>query len=783
MGHNLSGGQKSRISLARALYRKHAAIVMIDCTLGSLDAKVSKKVMERAVFDLCRDKLVIFVTHDLDHAAQMDKVVYLSGDQAPAQILSAPQFQEHIDQLRGKLGRSVAAEKGEENEDEAAKAGSAEEEEEAPDAPAEVQQVIKEEANEVGHVTWTDVKDYFSYAPGGLWGVLLVFIMHAIINGATMAVSLYLAFSLTQRFTWAEGLSEEDKAAAARQYNLVLMGIIALALGSAFIGKWISVKVFMTISKRLHNTLVHRVVRTGIDFFEENTQGRILNRFSKDTATMDNVVFGFLEMTDYIVKCLFALAVVVVMSPWIVIIAIFSFFYLLQIRRTNLVVSRDTIRLKYSLMSPVNSLVQDAVNGLPTLRCLDQLPYFQRLLYTSMDQQTTAHITSNGGNRWASVRIDSQAYILATAFAFVAMFLADSDRTPAELAMTAVGLQMAIDITRQIDFAIRWSTSFEMQLLSIQRLLEYAKLEPEAADRSIKPLTDDHQFTGRIDFEGVDMRYRPDLQPALKDLAFTVRAGERVAVVGRTGAGKSSLSQLLLGFRVADKGRVAFDDQDLGQLDLDVLRQQINVVLQHPFVVATDTIRENLDPRGQFSDAELEQALADAAFERQQVLSKEDGAPSAGRAGSLAVRELELDSLATDLSAGQQQLLTLAYSLLQKDCRVTLLDEPTAQVDYHSQQRALQSIYSMAAAQRMTVMMVAHRLETAVTYSDKVLVMDAGTVAEFDQSYKLLVKQEGDSTVTSDSLFASMVRSLTLEQQGRILLIAKENYEKTLNPE
>lgn len=87
----------------------------------------------------------------------------------------------------------------------------------------------------------------------------------------------------------------------------------------------------------------------------------------------------------------------------------------------------------------------------------------------------------------------------------------------------------------------------------------------------------------------------------------------------------------------------------------------------------------------------------------------------------------------------------------------------------------------MAAAQRMTVMMIAHRLETAVTYSDKVLVMDKGSVAEFDQSYKLLVRQEGDTSVTADTLFASMVRSLTPEQQGRILRIARDNYQKPLN--
>ena len=88
--------------------------------------------------------------------------------------------------------------------------------------------------------------------------------------------------------------------------------------------------------------------------------------------------------------------------------------------------------------------------------------------------------------------------------------------------------------------------------------------------------------------------------------------------------------------------------------------------------------------------------------------------------------------MASDLSAGQQQLLTLAYSLLQRESQVILLDEPTAQIDYQSQQRVLQSMYDMATVQNMTVMMIAHRLETAVTYSDKILVMDKGTVAEFE---------------------------------------------------
>ena len=243
---------------------------------------------------------------------------------------------------------------------------------------------------------------------------------------------------------------------------------------------------------------------------------------------------------------------------------------------------------------------------------------------------------------------------------------------------------MAIDITRQIDFSIRWSTAFEMEMLSIQRVLEYTRLAPETENRQVKRIEDGDQFRGKIDFQNVNMSYRPELQPALKHLSFDVKAGEKVAVVGRTGAGKSTLYQLLLGFRVANEGRVQLDDKDLKYIDLNVLREQINVVLQHPFVVATDTIRENLDPKGQFSDYELEKALTDAAFDRQMKIKSNE---LASRLSSQAddcghvpqgYKELNLDSLATDLSSGQQQLLTLAYSLLQKQCSVTLLDEPTA---------------------------------------------------------------------------------------------------------
>ena len=182
--------------------------------------------------------------------------------------------------------------------------------------------------------------------------------------------------------------------------------MILLALLVAFIGKLVSNKIFMGINKRLHDRIVQRVLKSKIQFFESNTQGRIINRFSKDVQTLDNLVFGFLEMIDYCVKVTISLIMVIFVSPWLMIVAIISIVYLYYLRKTCIAITQDPIRLKYQLMSPVNSLIQDAVNGLPTLRCLKQKDYFFEKLYETTDLQTSAHITSNAGNRYTAFRID-----------------------------------------------------------------------------------------------------------------------------------------------------------------------------------------------------------------------------------------------------------------------------------------------------------------------------------------------------------------------------------------
>lgn len=158
--------------------------------------------------------------------------------------------------------------------------------------------MIQEELIEAGKVRWADYKEFFSFAFGGIGGIALIVVLHVVINLCTLAVSLFLAFSLTKRLTNEDSLSDKEQAKQNMEYNVVLISIISFALLSSFVGKFLSNKIFMGINRKLHDRVTKRVLNTGIVFFEENTQGRILNRFSKDVATMDNLVFTVLEMAD-----------------------------------------------------------------------------------------------------------------------------------------------------------------------------------------------------------------------------------------------------------------------------------------------------------------------------------------------------------------------------------------------------------------------------------------------------------------------------------------------------
>jgi ABC-type multidrug transport system fused ATPase/permease subunit len=222
---------------------------------------------------------------------------------------------------------------------------------ELPDASEKNQKgILKDEEKETGNVDYKIGIQYFSYASkslGGKFSVFIIIFLHILINLCTSSLSFYLAYALSDFKEDNQGEKEHRNiGAGGNTYFFVLMAIMFTCIIVTVIGKYISNAIFMSISRNMHRDVVRNLLHTKMQFFDENTSGRIINRLSKDVAVLDLVVFNFLEMIDYIIKCSFSVAFIVGSSPVTLIVVVFQLFYFYRLRKTILNITRDCFRLK-----------------------------------------------------------------------------------------------------------------------------------------------------------------------------------------------------------------------------------------------------------------------------------------------------------------------------------------------------------------------------------------------------------------------------------------------------
>lgn len=290
----------------------------------------------------------------------------------------------------------------------------------------------------------------------------------------------------------------------------------------------------------------------------------------------------------------------------------------------------------------------------------------------------------------------------------------------------AVGLAMsfAMQILSSTQCVVRAASEVENSMTSVERVLAYANLDPEPG---YSVHTDTAEFwpqQGRLQLENVTLEYVKGGVEVLKDITLDIAAKEKVGVVGRTGAGKSSIIAAL--FRMPNpKGKVLIDGIDIGTLNLQVARTAMTVITQDP-VLFCGTLRKNLDPFNRFFDADLW-----AVLEQVQMKSLVEDLP-----GEL---DYELKESGSNFSVGQRQLLCFARALLQKP-KIIIMDEATANVDFQTDQMVQEIVRGQF--EDCTVLTIAHRLHTVINY-DKVLVLDKGHVVEFDKPDVLLKDRDG----------------------------------------
>ncbi|KAF2003407.1 hypothetical protein P154DRAFT_543812 [Amniculicola lignicola CBS 123094] len=707
-GITVSGGQKQRMNIARAIYF-NADIVLMDDPLSAVDAHVGRHIMDNAICGLLKDKCRILATHQLHVLNRCDRIIWVDGGSVQA-VDTFDNLMSYNEGFQNLMSLTASEEKKEEelvNEDEVEDEKKMQLKKKKKKKPAVA--LMQEEDRATKSVSWEVWIEYVK-AGGGIWVAPLVLGLLILSQGANITTSLWLSWWTSDKFGYSEDVYIGVYSA---------LGVFQALLMFAFS---IAVSVFGTeAGKIMLHRAITRVLRAPMSFFDTTPLGRITNRFSKDIDVMDNTLTDAIRMYFLTLAMIISVFILIVSYYYYYAIALGPLFVLFMFSAAYYRSSaREVKRHESVLRSSVFSRFSEAVMGTATIRAYGLQDQFSRSVRSAIDDMNGAYYLTFANQRWLSVRLD----IIGILLVFTTGILVVTSRFSVDPSIAGLVLSYILSIVQMIQFTVRQLAEVENNMNATERIHHYGtQLEEEAPLRlgSVRPTWPEH---GEIVFKAVEMRYRAGLPLVLKGLDMHVSAGERIGVVGRTGAGKSSIMSTLFRLVELSGGSITIDGVDIATIGLHDLRSKLAIIPQDP-TLFKGTIRSNLDPFEEHSDLELWSVL------RQADLVSSDAAMNdhSGR--------IHLDSIVEEeglnFSLGQRQLMALARALV-RGSQIIVCDEATSSVDFETDKKIQKTIVD--GFKGKTLLCIAHRLKTIISY-DRICVMDAGTIAELDTPLRL----------------------------------------------
>ncbi|KAG0327662.1 hypothetical protein BG004_002731, partial [Podila humilis] len=790
-GINLSGGQKQRVSLARVAYQD-ADVYLLDDPLSAVDAHVDRHLWNNLIgpHGLLKDKTRILVTHGIHHLEHVDQIVVLKV----GTISETGQYQELLKargafyQLIKEYSANVPS-KGRQVENEDRLEGIAQEkissgissndastigdgddveiEEGDKDCKDDSKSqkvsgagnLVSVEKMQEGKVSWEVVKTYaqactiddclppISSSYLNTFNCLMLLILGQI---AQISTNLWLRYWITDSETHErDGTKGHSVAFYLTGYAFfVLLFMVLDVSGNYSCEVLCGVRASRTLFKRLLN----RILQMPMSFFDTTPLGRIINRLSSDVDAIDTQLPN--EMNDLL--RFFALIggtffVIAYSTPaFLLVVPPLAYIYFL-IQDHYIRCSASLKRLYSVSKSPLYQHFSETLSGIASIRSggprlLDQFVQQNEDRSDTIVNRLNIYTMSN---RWLATRIE----FLGNCTVLLATILAVANADKLDPSLSALALTYAINVVGQLVYLVRTVNEVQNLLVSVERIQEYS-IKPTEAPRetnSVISLPENWPQEGRVVFKNYSARYREGLELVVKNVSFEVQPAEKVGIVGRTGAGKSSLTLAL--FRIIEAadsywaiasdpsiegkqedeeflnsnndsgGSIEIDGIDISTLGLKDLRQRLAIIPQDPTLFA-GTVRENLDPFQQVPDVDLWEAL-ERAHLKDYVVSL---------AGGLS---FEVAQNGENFSVGQRSLICLARALLRKT-KVLILDEATAAVDVETDdliQRTIRKEFK-----DRTILTIAHRIKTVMD-SDKILVLEKGRVEEFEAPEVLLARK------------------------------------------
>jgi len=398
--------------------------------------------------------------------------------------------------------------------------------------------------------------------------------------------------------------------------------------------------------------------------------------------------------------------------------------------------NRELKRHEAVLRSSVFSVFGEAVAGTSVIKAYGVQDLYKQRLEDNIDEMNSAYFLTFSAQCWLSLRLD----VIGNTLALITCLLIVTNVISITPALAGVLLTYVLQVVGMIQFAIRQLAEMENAMNSTERIQYYANELPSEIPSTpesqalVKP-SPTWPETGNITFSDVTMRYRPGLPLVLKGLTVDIKGGERVGIVGRTGAGKSSIMSCLFRLVEIDGGSITIDGVDIGRMSLTDLRSRLSIIPQDP-TLFKGTVRSNLDPLNEHTDLELWTALRQANLvdtETVDTSNTDDMAAAASESRMSVGIDDPVVAEGLNFSLGQRQLLAFARARL-RNSRIIVCDEATSAVDLATDnlvQKTMQTAF-----EGRTLLVIAHRLRTIIN-SDKVLVMGGGRIEEMGVPWRL----------------------------------------------
>ncbi|KAJ7505211.1 hypothetical protein B0H11DRAFT_1977471 [Mycena galericulata] len=781
-GISLSGGQKARVALARACYAR-TKWVLLDDPLSAVDSHTARFLYDRLLCGpLLANRTVVLVTHHIHLVLPGAQYLIVMKD---GRIDS----QGTVTDLRTQgVLEEIADEEAMEVKDE----------EPEPTIDAEItdervkklkspRKLVEDEHRATGSVKWSVYNTYLAAAEYWVccFFVVLVFVVQLKGVGEKIWIKIWgeaygdtglIDASAVHMYSSLGGAvaSPHPLASHTSVHDLYFSGWpSAVEQPLYYAGIYAAIGLFgvtvhllsvamehtgaLNASHTIYRRLLDSVVRATFRFHDTTPQGRMLNRFGRDMEIIDNqIVWSMTALSNALGGFIVSVLTVLVVFPLFIVPATIIGYFYRVLARGYLNTGRDLRRMESNSRSPIFSDFAALLDGIVTVRAFSAEKRLMNKLHERLDASTQLWYAFWMTNRWLLLNFDFLGSISVFATACFAIAFLDDDAGLAGLAITS-----ALNFSQGVYQTLRFWTTLELDLNCVERIVEYLDLpqEPPAVIESYRPPAYWPSTSSRgalITVEDLVIKYAPDLPPVLRGVSFSLNAGERVGLVGRTGSGKSTLATSFLRFVDPSSGRILIDGIDISKIGLHDLRSRITFIPQDA-ALFSGTLRDNLDPFGEYEDSACMSVLY-----RVHLISQSESAshvatpystrpPSVAEDDSTSVADTAIDnkttiSLDTQVSAGganfsqgQRQLISLARALLRRSALI-ILDEPTSSVDFETDAKIQATIREEFSG--CLLLTIAHRLRTIMDY-DRLIVLDQGKVVEMDTPLRLMNKDSG----------------------------------------